>query len=151
MSNFSYCPLGRFISSTKSLNKAKNLQKILRFLSNDYISDSEQFLVKWGKATKNVRNYYTLWAYIFKTLNKLNPSFMDNIFQSRLKDRPSTDKYNSCNFLFGFKPFIYSFKIWSDILWKTRCVWPLFIIMYEMIQATFKQGYTLNCKAFISM
>ena len=38
LSNFDYCPLVWFISSAKSLNKVKNLQKrALRFLQNDYV------------------------------------------------------------------------------------------------------------------
>ena len=68
LSNFSYCPLFWFISSTKLLNKQENLQKLLH---NDYIS-SDHLLEKSVKTTIHVRNYRTLCVEISKTINNLN-------------------------------------------------------------------------------
>ena len=49
-SNFSYCPLARMFSSSKSLNKVESLEKrALRFLYKDYILSYEELLQKAGK------------------------------------------------------------------------------------------------------
>ena len=55
LSNFNYCPLVWFISSTKSWKEIENLQKrALRFLLNDYQSSYEKLLEKSDKSTTNL-------------------------------------------------------------------------------------------------
>ena len=41
----------------------------------------------------NVRRLRTLCVEIYKTLNDLNPSFMNNIFRLKVNDREVRDKY----------------------------------------------------------
>ena len=88
LSNFNYCPLVWFISSTKSWKKIENLQqRALRFLLNDYESSYEKLLEKSDKSTI----IYNLE--VFKTIYELNPSFMNDLFQLRESNRPVREKY----------------------------------------------------------
>ena len=89
LSNFNYCPLVWFISSTKSWKKIENLQKrALRFLLNDYESSYEKLLEKSDKSTINLRSHRSLCLEVFKTIYELNPSFMNDHFQLRESNRP---------------------------------------------------------------
>ena len=94
ISSFNYCPLIWFISSAKSVVKIEGLQKrALRFLHNDYIVPYEELLNKSEKCTLKVKNLKVLCIEIFKTLNDLNPSFMKDLFQFRVSNRPVRNKY----------------------------------------------------------
>ena len=56
LSNFNYCPLVWFISSSTSLRKIENLHKrALRFLLNDCVNSYEQLLQKSSKASINLK------------------------------------------------------------------------------------------------
>ena len=93
ISNFNYCPLVWMFSSTQSLNKIENLQKrALRFLYDDFEASYEDLLPKGGKSKMNVRRLRTLCVEIYKTLNDLNPSFMNNIFKLKINNREVHDK-----------------------------------------------------------
>ena len=94
MSNFNYCSLVWNFSSAQSLNKIENLQKrALRFLFNDYDSTYEDLLEKSGYPNMNLRRQRTLCIEIYKTLNKLNPGYMNDIFKLRNTDRLTQEKY----------------------------------------------------------
>ena len=94
ISNFNYCPLVWMFSSTQSLDKIENLQKrALRFLYDDIEASYEHFLSKGGKSKMNVRRVRTLCVEIYKTLNDLNPSFMNEIFKLKINLREVRDKY----------------------------------------------------------
>ena len=81
ISNFNYCPLVWMFSTAKSLNKIESLQKrALRFLYNDYLISYEGLLEKAGQVKRNVYRLRNLYVEIYKTINKLNPEFMNNIF-----------------------------------------------------------------------
>ena len=81
-------------SSTRSLNKIEHLQKrALRFLYDDSEASYEDLLSKGGKSKMNVRRLRTLCVEIYKTLNDLNPSFMNNIFKLKINGREVRDKY----------------------------------------------------------
>ena len=89
LSNFNYCPLVWFISSTKSWKKIENLQKrALRFLLNDYESSYEKLLEKSDKSTINLQSHRSLCLEVFKTIYELSPSFMNDLFQLRESNRP---------------------------------------------------------------
>ena len=93
MSNFNYCSLVWNFSSAQSLNKIENLQKrALRFLLNDYNSAYEDLLVKSGYINMNLWRQRTLCIEIYKTLNKLNPGYMNDIFKLRNTDRENSRK-----------------------------------------------------------
>ena len=83
-SNFNHCPLVWMFSSAKSLNKVESLQKrALRFSYDNYDSSYESTLKIAGKSTKNVNKLRSLCIEIFKTLNNINPAFMNEIFELR--------------------------------------------------------------------
>ena len=75
-------------SSAKSLNKVESLQKrALRFLYENYDSSYESLLKLAGKSTMNVTRLRSLYIEIFKTLNNINPVFMNEIFEVRKTKR----------------------------------------------------------------
>ena len=81
-------------SSAQSVNKIENLQKrALRFLYDDFEASYQDLLSKGGKSTMNVRRLRTLCVEIYKTLNDLNSSFMNNILKLKINDREVPDKY----------------------------------------------------------
>ena len=95
MSNFNYCSLVWNFSSAQLLKKEReNLQKrALRFLLNDYESTYEDLLEKSGYPNVNLRRQRTLCIEFDKTLNELNPGYMNDIFKLRNTDRPTREKY----------------------------------------------------------
>ena len=85
-SNFDYCPLVWYFSSSKSLQKIEKLQeRALRFLYNDHTSSYDDLLSRSRstKCTMHVARRRLLCIEIFKTLNHLNPPFMQSIFELR--------------------------------------------------------------------
>ena len=94
MSNFNYCPLVWMLCSAKSQFKIESLQKrALRFLYNDFSSSYEKLLDKAGKTTMNVNRLRVLCVEIYKTINKLSPNFMNEIFTLHKSDRSVRNKY----------------------------------------------------------
>ena len=84
MSNFNYCNLIWMFSSSKSLNRIDNLQKIaLSFLLDDYGSTYEQLLDNAGRGSMSINRLRTLCVEVYKTLNELKPSFMKNILYGK--------------------------------------------------------------------
>ena len=72
----------------------ENLQKrALHFLLNDYDSSYEDLLEKSGYPNMNLRRQRALCIEIYKTLNKLNPDYMNDIFKPRNTDRLTREKY----------------------------------------------------------
>lgn len=89
-SNFNYCPLVWMFSHAKSLNKIDDLQnRALQFLCNDFDATYEELLLKAEKLKIREANLIILCVEIFKTINKLNPQFMEHIFKTRLSLRPT--------------------------------------------------------------
>ena len=83
-SNFDYCPLVWYFSSAKSLQKIEKIQeRALRFLYNDHHISYSDLLVKSERCTMHVSCLRVLCIEIFKTLQNLNPSFMQDIFKIR--------------------------------------------------------------------
>ena len=94
MSNFNHCSLVWNVFSAQSLNKIENLQKrALRFLLNDYDSNYKDLVEKSGYPNMNLRKQKTLRIGIYKTLNKLNPGYMSDIFKLRNTDRLTRETY----------------------------------------------------------
>ena len=65
------------------------MQKRIRFLDDDFEQSYEDLLSKGGKSKMNVRRLRTLCVEIYKALNDLNPSFMNNTFNKNKKARGS--------------------------------------------------------------
>ena len=93
MSNYNYCCLVWNLFSAQSLNKIKNLQKRdLHFLLKDYDSTYEDLRQKARYPNMNLRRQRTLRIEIYKTLNKLNPGYMNDIFELRNTVRLTREK-----------------------------------------------------------
>ena len=68
-SNFDYCPLVWYSSSSKSLQKVERIQeRALRFLYNDHKSSYDDLLIRSKKCTMQVARQRTLCIEIFKTI-----------------------------------------------------------------------------------
>ena len=75
-------------SSAESLNKVESLQKRpLRFLYDNYDSSYESILKLAGKSIMNVNRLRSLCIEIYKTLNNINPAFMNEILELRKTNR----------------------------------------------------------------
>ena len=111
-------------STAKSLNKIESLQKrALRFLYNDYSISYEGLLEKVGKVKMNVYRLRNLCVEIYKTINKLNPEFMNKIFKVKENKRVVREQYKSNletpkwnQVTFGAKSLkVYGSKIWNSL------------------------------------
>ena len=90
--NFNYFSLVWHFCSCKSFIKIEQIQKrCLRIILNDYLSDYETLLEKGKTSTMNVKGMRILVTEIFKTVSNVNPSFMKDIFTSKVnpKVRPN--------------------------------------------------------------
>ena len=93
-SNCNYCPLVWMFSNAKSLNKIESLQKrTLRFLYEDYVSSYEELLQKAGKETMKVDRSRGLCIEIYKSINNINPMYMNEIFKLRKTSRTVLSNY----------------------------------------------------------
>ena len=95
--NFNYCPLIWHFCPAKSARKIEKIQlRALQILYNDFESDYEALLSKSGKCTMEIRRLRTLGIEVFKTLQKLNPVFMKEIFSKKkwLTHRPNNLEVN---------------------------------------------------------
>ena len=85
-------------STAKSLNKLDSLQKrALRFLYNDYTISYEGLLEKGGKVKMNVYRLRNLCFEIYKTINKLNPEFVNNISKVKENKRVVVEQHKLLN------------------------------------------------------
>ena len=68
----------------RSTNKIESIQKrVLRLLFNNYASTYDSLLAKAIKPSIEIKRYRTLALEIFKTLNDLNPTYMQDLFYLR--------------------------------------------------------------------
>ena len=93
-SNFNYYPLVWMFSSAKSLNKIEYLQKRpLRYLYSNYESPYDTLLAKSGKVTMKASRLRSLCVEIYKSINSINLSFMNEIFRLRVTNRMVRSPY----------------------------------------------------------
>ena len=84
LSNFNYCPLVWHFGSCESIRKIEKIQKrCLRIILKDYENDYKNLRGNSNKPTMEIRRLRTLAVEIFKTLNKINPPYMKNIFRPK--------------------------------------------------------------------
>ena len=92
--NVNYCPLVWMFSSVKSLNKVESFQKrALRSLYEDYVSSYEELLKKAEKETMKVNRLRSLCIKIYKLINNINPTYMNEIFKLRKTSRAVRSNY----------------------------------------------------------
>ena len=81
-------------SRTKSLNKVASLQnRAPCFLYQDYVSSYEELLQKAGKETMKVNRLKSLCIEIYKLINNINPTYMNEIFKLRKISRAVCSNY----------------------------------------------------------
>ena len=69
-------------SSTKSLNKVESLQKrALGFLYEDYVLSNEELLQRAEKEAMKVNRLRSLCIEIYKLINNIIPTYMNEIFK----------------------------------------------------------------------
>ena len=79
--NSNFCALRWYFCSAKSAREIEKIQtRVLRFLCNDFDSDYKTLLDKSDKCAMEVKRLRTLGIEIFKTLNQLNPAFIEEIY-----------------------------------------------------------------------
>ena len=137
-------------SNATSLKKIENLQKwVLRFLFNNY-QLYEELLDKISSSTMNVKRRRFLCAEIYKTINNLNPSFMEQIFELRETNRSVREKYRlnlnipSYNLVtFGKK----TLRIFGPKIWNSLPYHILFSKNLELFKTVAKNwdGVTYKC------
>ena len=68
-------------------------KRAFRFLSDNYDSSYESILKLAGKSTMNVTRLRSLSIEMFKTLNSINPTFVNDIFELRKTNRAIRNQY----------------------------------------------------------
>ena len=81
-------------SSTKCFNKTKSLQNgELCYLYNDYESPYDTLLAKSGKVSIKVSRLRSFCVEIYKSINSINSSFINEIFRLRVTNRAVRSQY----------------------------------------------------------
>lgn len=95
LSNFNYCPLVWNFTSSHSSDKIERIQeRALRFVCENSEKSYKEMSEKFGQCTMKTKRMRLLTIEIFKTLNKLNPSYMRNIFYRSVQRRSERLKFN---------------------------------------------------------
>ena len=92
--NFYYCPLIWHFCSALAANKIENIHKrALRFVLNDFKSPYEILLSSAKKDPMRTIRLKFLCTEIFKCINNIGPSFMQNIFRLKADSRIMRTSY----------------------------------------------------------
>ena len=82
ISNFNYCPILWMFCLNKSNRLINRIhERSLRIAYNDYTSNFDTLLEKDNSTTIHMRNIQQLMLEVYRTLNNLNPKFMNEIFK----------------------------------------------------------------------
>ena len=93
-SNFNYSSLVWMFSSAKLSNKVESLQKgALRFLYEDYVPSYEELLQKAGRETMKLNRLRSPCIEIYKSINNINPKYMNEFFKLRKTSRVVRSNY----------------------------------------------------------
>ena len=118
--HFKYCPLIWMFSSRASNTLIDRVHKrALRVVFSNFSLSHEELLNRTNTDKIHIQNLQTLMVEVFKSINGLSPSFMQEIFQQKtvrfylrsekLLTLPSTDRYT-----FG----IYGLSFRASMLWN---------------------------------
>ena len=143
ISQFNYCPIIWMYCQRKSNNSINKIhERALRIAYNDYVSDFKSLLEKDNCVTIHQRNIQALTLEIFKTLNNLNPIFMNEIFHAK-ELTYNTRKQN----LVYPNPHTVSYGL-ESFGYKASQIWNK--IPYEILQVnnitTFKGEISKHCE-----
>ena len=86
-SEFNYCPLIWMFHSRTIINKINPLhERALSIVYSDFKSSSEGLLMKDNSFSIHERNIQSLAIEIYKFLNGLSPSFLNNVFHKNISN-----------------------------------------------------------------
>ncbi len=81
LSNFNYCPIVWHFCGKVCTKKIEKIQeRALRFMFNDKTNSYAILLEKCGYTTLHIKRIKTIASEVFKSLNNLNPAFMNKMF-----------------------------------------------------------------------
>ena len=84
-SQFSYCPLAWMMHSRTANNRINGIhERALRLTYSDYLSSFDKLLEKDKSFTIHERNLQRLATEIYKIINNLSPTFMNELFNDSL-------------------------------------------------------------------
>ncbi len=84
LANFVYCPTIWHLCGKGNTKKIECIQEhALRFMFNDHCSTYPALLEKCSYTTLHLRRIKTIACEAFKSINKLNPVFMHDIFKTK--------------------------------------------------------------------
>ena len=82
--HFNYCPLVWLFCNKKSKNKIEKInERAQRIIHTDYSLNYNDLLKKDEDTTIHINMIRNLALEVYKTLNKLNPPFMQNLFEEK--------------------------------------------------------------------
>jgi hypothetical protein len=92
LSNFNFCPVvWNFCSKSSSKNMEKIQERALRFLLNDHTSNYNELLQKSGYNTLHLNRLRSIALDVFKCVNSLNPTFLNQLFTMKESERNLRD------------------------------------------------------------
>ncbi len=84
LSNFNYCPIIWHFCGTTCTKKIEATQeRALLFIFNDKTSTYSSLLEKCNYTTLHIRRINAIASEVFKSLNNLNPNFINKMFQMK--------------------------------------------------------------------
>ena len=85
MSNFNYFPIAWMLTSNKSLDKIKNIQKrALRFVLNDYETSYHDLLIQSEVSGIKIMTLRLLAIEVFKCVIKLNSEYLNEMLTIKI-------------------------------------------------------------------
>ena len=134
-----------------STSKIESIQKkALRLLYNDYTSTNDSLLAKANKPSMELKRYRALPLEIFKTINFLNPTYIEDLFHLRSSStrqpnniaviRTNTNTYGTKT-IRSLGP-----QIWNSLPEHTKAETP-FVLFRSVINILFGKKCLCNlCK-----
>ena len=94
LSNFNYCPIVWNFCSVTMMRKMEYIQeRALRFIYNDFNSEYRDMLVLYNHETLHIRRIKAIACEVYKTINRINPSFMKEMIKEKENTHDLRDKY----------------------------------------------------------
>ena len=86
-SQFNYCPLIWMFHSQTIINKSNRLhERAVRIVYSDFKSSFEGLLLKENSFSIHERNVQSFAIEIYKFMNGLSPSFLNNVFRKNISN-----------------------------------------------------------------
>ena len=121
-SNFEYCPMVWHFCGTENCKKLEKIQeRALRILYRDYNSSYADLLEKADVSTLLISRLRTMATEVFKIVNGLHPSSLNDMFYSKeshydMRDCSILEQSRKNTTTYGLRSFIYQgAKLWNSL------------------------------------